>query len=401
MNPMETFHSHLNNSDYEKLDEDRKRPCLVIEGEALTQCIGDNTKADRKSGAYERRREKLLEIAKYVKSVICCRATPLQKSAIVSLMREQGKTTLAIGDGANDVAMIQKAHVGVGLVGKEGMQASLASDYSIAQFRFLQRLLLVHGRYNNKRIALVVLYLFYKNFLFALLQFWWSFFTPFSGQTLIDSVLGLAFNLFFTSLPIIIVGIFDEDLREEYLIKYPVLYRALQRGVNFNPKLFWSWAALAVIDSVFCFFIPLLVFSDSAFLPNGMTLSLWHLSITVYTAGVIVVTLKLVLDIRSWTKLHHIAVWGSLLFFWIFLIVYNQLLVYNWTYHVYNLFWELGLSIRFWLLLLLTVIVCLLPDFTWKYINRTYFPETHHILQDIQAEKKEQEKRGDVENVAA
>ncbi|XP_003368395.1 putative phospholipid-transporting ATPase ID, partial [Trichinella spiralis] len=91
------------------------------------------------------------------KAVICCRVTPLQKALVVSLVkRNQKAVTLAVGDGANDVSMIKTAHIGVGISGQEGMQAVLASDFSIAQFRYLERLLLVHGRWSYYRILSMI-----------------------------------------------------------------------------------------------------------------------------------------------------------------------------------------------------------------------------------------------------
>lgn len=99
---------------------------------------------------------------------------------------KDNKVTLAIGDGANDVSMIQMAHIGVGISGQEGMQAVMSSDYAIAQFRFLQRLLLVHGRWSYQRVTKLILYSFYKNMVFALSQFWLSFYNGFSGQTMYD-----------------------------------------------------------------------------------------------------------------------------------------------------------------------------------------------------------------------
>ena len=117
------------------------------------------------------------------KAVICCRVTPLQKAMVVELIKKNKKAvTLAIGDGANDVSMIKAAHIGVGISGQEGMQAVLASDYSIAQFRFLERLLLVHGRWSYYRMCKFLRYFFYKNFAFTLCHFWFAFFCGFSAQ---------------------------------------------------------------------------------------------------------------------------------------------------------------------------------------------------------------------------
>lgn len=99
------------------------------------------------------RRDAFARLAMQANTVICCRTSPAQKAAVVKLMKQQGKMTLAIGDGGNDVHMIQEAHIGVGIAGKEGLQAARASDYTTVRFRFLKRLLLVHGRYSYKRTS--------------------------------------------------------------------------------------------------------------------------------------------------------------------------------------------------------------------------------------------------------
>lgn len=117
------------------------------------------------------------------KAVICCRVTPLQKAMVVELIKKnKSAVTLAIGDGANDVSMIKTAHIGVGISGQEGLQAVLASDYAIGQFRFLERLLLVHGRWSYYRMSKFLRYFFYKNFAFTLCHIWFAFFCGFSAQ---------------------------------------------------------------------------------------------------------------------------------------------------------------------------------------------------------------------------
>lgn len=165
-----------------------------------------------------------LETACACKAVICCRVTPLQKAQVVELVKKYKKAvTLAIGDGANDVSMIKSecglgrerdpgrgddgkggperratlkraasssshrlvsaaAHIGVGISGQEGIQAVLASDYSFSQFKFLQRLLLVHGRWSYLRMCKFLCYFFYKNFAFTMVHFWFGFFCGFSAQ---------------------------------------------------------------------------------------------------------------------------------------------------------------------------------------------------------------------------
>ena len=124
-------------------------------------------------------------------SVIIFRATPKQKAEMIHLVKDRSEniSTLAIGDGANDVNMITSAHVGVGILGEEGKQAARASDYSISQFSFLKRLLLFHGREFYRKNTYVICYNFYKNCIYVIPQFWYGWFSMFSGQTIYDALI--------------------------------------------------------------------------------------------------------------------------------------------------------------------------------------------------------------------
>ena len=136
---------------------------LVIDGKSLTFAL-------------EKDMEKMfLDLAVVCKAVICCRVSPLQKALVVKLVKRHLKAILlAIGDGANDVSMIQAAHVGVGISGVEGLQAARSADVAIGQFRYLRKLLLVHGAWSYQRISKVILYSFYKNIALYMTQFWVS-----------------------------------------------------------------------------------------------------------------------------------------------------------------------------------------------------------------------------------
>lgn len=116
--------------------------------------------------------DRFRDLAIKCQSVLCCRLSPLQKCEIVKLMKTlpDFPLTAAIGDGANDVSMIREAHVGLGIVGKEGRQAALCADYSFTNFSMLKKLILVHGHFFTYRFSLLVLYFFYKNLVFMLIQ---------------------------------------------------------------------------------------------------------------------------------------------------------------------------------------------------------------------------------------
>ena len=156
-------------------------PCgLVIEGSAVRHLLGDDS------------RDLFHQLCTQCESVVCCRVSPLEKAAITSLVKEkspQGSATLAIGDGANDVPMIKHAHVGVGISGKEGMSAVLASDFALAQFAYLQRLVLVHGRQSQRRNADLVCYAFYKNIVYVMANFYFACYSAFSAQAFYPAAL--------------------------------------------------------------------------------------------------------------------------------------------------------------------------------------------------------------------
>jgi phospholipid-transporting ATPase len=152
-----------------------------------------------------------IAVGQKVSVVLACRVSPKQKADIVQMIRNEfpNKTTLAIGDGANDVSMIITAHVGVGIAGKEGQQAARSADFKIGQFRFLKTLLFHHGREAYRRNAYLVCYNFYKNALFVLPQYWFGFYSMFSGQTLYDPIVYQMYNIVFSSIPIMWFSLFD------------------------------------------------------------------------------------------------------------------------------------------------------------------------------------------------
>ncbi|KAJ8115492.1 hypothetical protein ONZ43_g4653 [Nemania bipapillata] len=185
-----------------------------------------------------------------VDSVICCRASPAQKSTIVKAIRQRlpKALTLAIGDGANDLAMISASHVGVGISGKEGLQAARVADYSIAQFRFLQRLLLVHGRWNYVRTGKFILATFWKEMFFYLPTAMYQMYNGYTGTSLYESYSLTVLNILFTSLCVLCMGIWEQDLRAETLLAVPELYVHGQRNRELNFPRFIIWMTGAVID---------------------------------------------------------------------------------------------------------------------------------------------------------
>lgn len=319
--------------------------------------------------------DKLLTIALGCRSVVCCRVSPLQKAQVVGLVKERDKkVTLAIGDGANDVSMIQMAHIGVGISGQEGMQAVMSSDYAIAQFRFLQRLLLVHGRWSYKRVTKLILYSFYKNMVFALSQFWISWYNGFSGQTMYDGWSITIFNVFFTGLPIIAYAIQEQDVPAAKMSKYPQLYESGQKQQEFSMRLLYLWLISGVIHSIIIFFFNLYV--------HGFTEGIWELGVACYASVVVTVTFRLALEIHTWTWISFLCTFGSLgcWFFWMLLLGAVPVFITDGTmYQVPNQVFNTAV---FWLTVILVSLMCVFPNMAFIYFKRTYFPERYQIVQE-------------------
>uniref|UniRef100_A0A8C7M7I4 Phospholipid-transporting ATPase n=1 Tax=Oncorhynchus kisutch TaxID=8019 RepID=A0A8C7M7I4_ONCKI len=320
----------------------------------------------------------LLETACLCKTVICCRVTPMQKAQVVELVKtNKMAVTLAIGDGANDVSMIKTAHIGVGISGQEGMQAVLASDYSFAQFRYLQRLLLVHGRWSYFRMCNFLFYFFYKNFAFTLVHFWFGFFCGFSAQTVYDQWFITLFNIVYTSLPVLAMGLFDQDVNEANSHRYPSLYRPGQLNVLFNKRQFFLCTLQGVGTSFLLFFIPYGAFCLVARDDGSHISDQQAFAVIISTSLVIVVSVQIGLDTYYWTAVNHVFVWGSLaVYFAILFAMHSDGLFSIFPSH----FPFIGTARNcltqksVWLVIMLTTVACVMPGLAVRFLKTDLYP---------------------------
>eukprot|EP00759_Apiculatamorpha_spiralis_P019356 PhF_6_TR25448/c0_g1_i1/m.35186/K14802/DRS2, ATP8A; phospholipid-transporting ATPase len=221
---------------------------VVFQGDFLNNISSDQSRWD------------LYSVLTKCSSVVCCRVSPKQKAEVIELIRSYNNNniTLAIGDGANDVPMIRAAHVGVGISGMEGQQASNAADYAFGQFQYLQRLLLVHGHQSYVRQTTTITYCFYKNAVYVFTQFFFCIWNGWSGQSLYEQWELALYNVLFTFLPIIAVGVFDRPiLNTNRYIEFPQLYQESQQNRLFTLRVFLDWIFTAVWHAALCMFILL------------------------------------------------------------------------------------------------------------------------------------------------
>uniref|UniRef100_A0A8C4HBC3 Phospholipid-transporting ATPase n=1 Tax=Dicentrarchus labrax TaxID=13489 RepID=A0A8C4HBC3_DICLA len=330
---------------------------LVIDGRTLAYALDKSLE------------DKFLAVARSCRSVLCCRSTPLQKSMVVKLVRNKLKVmTLAIGDGANDVSMIQVADVGVGISGQEGMQAVMASDFALPRFRYLQKLLLVHGHWCYSRLANMILYFFYKNAMFVALIFWYQFYCGFSGSAMIDQWYLIFFNLMFSAFPQLITGTLDKDVSAETLQQLPQLYVNGQNSEEYKPYMFWMNMIDAFYQSLVCFFIPYFAYADS-----DVDLFTWGTPFT--TLALFTILVHLGIETKTWTWMNWLSIAFSIALFFTVALCYNASCPT--CYSPSNPYWTMQRLLQdplFYLLCVITPVAALLPRYFYRACQGTLFP---------------------------
>ncbi|TID29794.1 hypothetical protein CANINC_001609 [Pichia inconspicua] len=351
MNSIEQLQSIITVTEIEINDDKIAHCVIVIDGATLSEIENDKIIF-----------QSFISLGIKADSVIVCRASPSQKANMVSSVRsiDKSKVTLAIGDGANDIAMIQTADLGIGITGKEGLQAARTSDYSIAQFRYLTKLLLVHGRYNYIRTSRFVLGTFYKEILFYLSQMMYQRYTLFTGSSLYESWSLSMFNTLFTSLPVLCIGMFDKDLQESTLIAIPELYSKGVKNETFNFIALLEWIIEAGLQSTCLTFTVLNVFGISSTIDN----TTYPVGVILFTVFIILINTKLnILEMHNITKLNVISWSVSIIGWalWCMLLVGLYKSKPNTIFYVsHGLFEEFGRDIRFWSMILVAVMMGIL-----------------------------------------
>ncbi|CAN0038698.1 unnamed protein product [Pylaiella littoralis] len=331
-------------------------------------------------------KEALLQFSSVCQAFVGCRMSPDQKRQLVHLIADNNPDarTLAVGDGANDVPMIQAAHVGIGISGQEGLQAVNASDYSLAQFRFLQKLLLCHGRFNYRRMSFASSYLFYKSVSWAVPLFLYAFWNGLSGQVFYDWVNSTLWALLYTGLPIVLLGIYDTDVLPATALRYPWLYRNGVDDELLTKKFFWGWIAQGVLESCWVT-IPLMFLHSGGPEFSGETPSVLGFGHTAFQAMTIVVNMKIIFVQRRWhwVEAALLTVSTGLMFgvSW-FLNVSTFITTLDWEwYGVQSAYLK---DPSYWAVTMFGVFGVLMRDVAWKGYHRWWHPKLHHVLVEME-----------------
>ncbi|KAG0144851.1 hypothetical protein CROQUDRAFT_94523 [Cronartium quercuum f. sp. fusiforme G11] len=351
----------------------RKRPvdgyAVVIDGDTLRYALDGSLKAN------------FLALTVQCETVVCCRVSPAQKALTVKLVKEgKNAMTLAIGDGANDVAMIQEAHIGVGIAGLEGAQASMSADYALGQFRFLTRLLLVHGRWCYIRIADMHANFFFKNIIWTLALFWYQIYCSFNGSYLFEYTFIMLYNLVFTSLPVGLMGAFEQDLSANASMAFPALYKRGIAGLQYTRWKFWLYMLDGTYQSAVSFWIPYFVyFSSPTVSVTGRDVSIWEFGTTVAVGAVFAANNLIAINTRYWPWFIFIVIIVSSVMVFVWTAVYSALAEFYFKDIVLYTF----STFEFWASFVLVQVLAGLPRLTYKYLQVQYWPKDSDLIREM------------------
>ncbi|KAK2514572.1 Atp8b1 [Columba livia] len=368
------------------LEKKKKKKKLKLKFPRTAEEKQQQSEKRRRAEAHkEQQQQNFVDLACECRAVICCRVTPKQKAMVVELVKKYKKAiTLAIGDGANDVNMIKTAHIGVGISGQEGMQAVMSSDYSFGQFRYLQRLLLVHGRWSYIRMCKFLRYFFYKNFAFTLVHIWYSFFNGFSAQTAYEDWFITLYNVLYSSLPVLLVGLLDQDVSDKLSLRFPSLYVLGQKDSLFNYKKFFLSLLHGAITSLVIFFIPYGAYLKTMGQDGEAPSDYQSFAVTAASSLIFIVNFQIGLDTSYWTFVNAFSVFGSIALYFGITFDFHSAGIHVLFPSGFQFTGTAPNALRqpyLWLTMILSIAVCLLPVVAWRFLSVTIWPSESDRIQ--------------------
>ena len=334
---------------------------LLIGGEELEKIFADNELLNL-----------FFELSVNCLSVVCSRVSPKQKGQLVNLIKSTERAvTLAIGDGANDVGMINEANVGVGIQGKEGSQAARASDYAIKEFSHLKKLLFFHGRECYRKNSWVILYNFYKNVLFVSPMICTAFVSFFSGMTTYDPFVHQLMNTIYTAVPPGWYGVFNYEYTPTELMNNPRYYiQGICKKLYHFKGLIRSFT-LSALEGLIIFLCCHYWYRFGNH--DGTTNDYWSVGTVMMAAVVIQANLKLALDMSFYDYFSIIFIILSILLYLFTIAIANS----DWMlpegivtqFYILDNFIEVIIDLKF---LFCMILVCTFCCFIEIFANKVF-----------------------------
>jgi phospholipid-translocating ATPase len=331
--------------------------CLLIDGESLALMLTHY-------------RQEFISIAVQLPTVVACRCSPTQKADVARLIRSfTKKRVCCIGDGGNDVSMIQAADVGVGIVGKEGKQASLAADFSIEQFCYLTKLLVWHGRNSYKRSAKLSQFVIHRGLIISICQTVFSIGSHYEPNALYKDWLLVGYSTVYTMAPVFSL-VFDRDVDESVANLYPELYAELKTGRSLSYKTFFIWVAVSIYQgSMIQGLSQLLIGVGSSTANDVVFRKMVSLSFSVLVCNELVMV---AMEVTTWHWIMMASIVGTAG-------------IYFGSIPFLDRYFELAYvgSLAFWWRFAVVAAVSLIPPYAVKIVGRTLKPPSYRKVQGV------------------
>lgn len=308
--------------------------------------------------------EAFISVAVLLPAVIACRCTPTQKADVANLIRQYTRKRVAcIGDGGNDVSMIQAADIGIGIVGKEGRQASLAADFSITQFHHLTKLLVWHGRNSYKRSAKLAQFVIHRGLIISVCQTVYSISTQFEPIALYRDWLLVGYASVYTMAPVFSL-VLDKDVDEGLANLYPELYKELTLGATLSYRTFFVWVAVSIYQGgIIQGLSQILVGSN---VPPARMVSVS------FTVLVINELMMVACEVVTWHWIMTLSLLGTF-------VAYAGSVPFLGDYYDLSYVWSWGFV---WRVVAITAI-SVVPPYSAKVLRRTLRPPSYRKVQGI------------------
>lgn len=332
---------------------------LVVDGNTLITIFNHNE-------------EFFFRLAAEAECVIACRCSPTQKAQIVKCLKKYStKITLSVGDGGNDVPMIQSADVGVGIVGKEGKQAALASDFSITKFKHLTDLLLWHGRNSYKRGAVMSQFVIHRGLIISIMQVYFCVLFGYLQIPIFNGYLMLGYTTVYTILPVFAL-IFDEDVDRKTAMSFPILYKNLQKGRELTTKTFYAWLWKSIYQA-FVIVMMNIAFFEQPFI---------DFIATSFTALIFVELMNTLTETYNYTLIMLVSVVFSLLTYFLSYLLFDEY------------FTVTSLNFTFFMKSFVIGLICHMPFVVFQRLGKQYAPtEEQKIMKSVGMKKKSRIRR--------
>ena len=330
-------------------------------------------------------------------SVVCCRATPKQKAKLVYMVKSKNLTVLAVGDGANDVNMINEANIGIGIYGQEGLNAVQASDYGIGEFQCLDNLVLVQGRWYNQRNSQFIRNFQYKNLVFVVPQFIFSWYSYFGGLMLYEQWHAAMYNTLFSTGPVILLALYDIDIhfqyprpknskekdeiqKRKYIKKYyHLLYYYTKDGHCFNYLLMAEELIIVFIKSSQLSFFTMYATEDIIW-NDGYSADMWTASYAIFYSVIIGVNIVILLRTNkiSWLVVQG-QIWTSIGPFVLFAILWELPAFANINIAQGTQQFQLRQPV-FYLIVQMNIFVIVATELMWNLVYYELRPRLHDYI---------------------